>query len=689
MSLIETTYDDEGNIKRLVPLKLAFPLAIVVPLVIEVVFSLLGAATIPLLGQIELILVLLSFCLTGILPRSALKGLLAVPAGIINYIILMILPMFWNPYGLFYTLSEPLEAIGVFTPETIATAGILLIAMDLIILIILTFFGGLFSGAFARAGIAGKVIFGIFLIVLLLILPFTYIGIAKTLEGGGYLLSTALEANTVITEMGTDVDQILGNQTLLDEFNQKLRDSGTGMNKAANALSFVQQNIFFSLILNLAGYGDLLQVLDIVPAVASFMDTAPYLLTGLFDLDKGMGQTFDFISQQSSGSSTSVPKANYKIAADYSNEFAEGLSYLEYAVGNFTSGQEGLEQAIQKIKSALSTQSLQQALEGANLDQVIDLLDQIGDSIPSIISVGKAAVPFINATYETFLGMESIGENDFIGAQQWMDVAATHFNNASGVLSLIETTDLWEPIADAVDVFTDMTDLLTDVVKVGSNATTTFVSFEAAFAYMEQLNRTQAYGTDTTNDAIWDATENTIQAGNTALNGAITNLNAAQTKLAIYNTTDYGMMAPIGEMFNQFGNLINQFAGNITDFGYAGTAISATFSAMKSFSAGVNALGNADYTQTTKSNFQWARDNATIADDVLATSGVNLNPDTILTWRTILKNGPPVDIGVNVTQQDLYHMSEVCIYLVDQANNDEYGVVAALLEALDFAAIFG
>ncbi|MFW9994607.1 MAG: hypothetical protein ACFFD4_21360 [Candidatus Odinarchaeota archaeon] len=684
--------DEKGTSKRAVPLNYAFLLAIVIPLAIEVVFSIIGAETNPILGQVELILVLLSFCLTGILTRSAKKGLLAVPAGLINYLILFVVPLFWNPYGLFTAVQEPLQSLvtaGLLAPEQLALIGIFLIAADIVVLIILTFFGGLFSGGFSGAGVIGKVITGFFLIVLLLIVPFTYIGVAKGLEGGGYLLATAVEASTILDEMGTDIDEIMQNQTLLDEFNQRLRSTGDNMDKSADALGFVQQNFLLTLVLNLAGYGDLLEVLDIVRAAATFMETTPYLVTGFFSLDKGMLQTFDYLAQAPSGSSTRIPEMNYKIAADYSSEFGEGLKFLEYAVGNFTEAEDGLVEAIQQIKEALQVQSLQNAIDSVNLDEVVAMLDQIGNSIPELFSVGSAATSFINATYEVSLGMEAIGENDFIEAGDWMNSAASHFTVASDILTNINLTDLWQPVVDAVTVFTDMTDVLIDVVSLGANTTTTFVAFEDVFAQMELLNKTHPYkGTplNQSNDDIWDAIESNLQTGSTALINATTFLSSAETKLGIYGNKSYGTMAPFGAMFSQFSQLISQFSGNITDFAHAAAAASYTFSALKAFSIGINGLRKLDFSDSIRDAFLHAKDNASLAYEELGETS-NLNPKTVTTWRSLLMEGDNATFNATLSvQQDIYHMSIFGYDLVVIANaeSDLHDFVVTLLETLDF-----
>jgi len=677
---MENSNDDD---KRKLSLKVAFLLAIVVPVVIEVVFSLLGAATQPLFGQIELILVLLSFCLTGILTRSAAKGLLAVPAGWINYLIMLVLP-FWNPYGSFMEAATPL---GMLAPEMLGTITIIMIVVDIVILTLVTFFTGLFSGGVSGAGIVGKIIC-VFFLVLFLTIPFAYIGVAKIVEGGGYIGAAVLESVDVV-EGGLNVTEILGDESKLNELNQKLLSAGENMTDAANALGFVQQNILFSVILQTAGYGDILQLLDVVPAIATFMETTPALLTGLFSLDKGMSQTFDFLSA-STGASSSHMAPRYKLTAEYSDTFAEGLSYLQAAVGNFSSAETGLVNALEKIKNALSIPSLAEY----GIENVTAIFSDIGDSIPSIISVGDAAIPFINATYETFLGMEAIGENDFSDAQEWMTYAASHFGVADGLLSALNTTDLWEPIADAVEVFTDMTDVLTDIVSVGSNATTVFVAFETAFAVMETLNRTQPYtGTSTPNDIKWDNAEGNISIGSSALSDATSFINTATTKLATYSAKDYGTMAPIGDMFNQFNDIVTQFSGNITDFEQAGIAIDGTFKSLKAFSAGIYGLSQGDFSVAVNNSFIYARENASIAYTALNSAG-NLNPSTIQTWQTFLMNGEVLeDIGGTTAdvQQDLYHLSEYCITLVAAANSDPLimAAVIAILDAIDFGAVFG
>ncbi|MHA2346221.1 MAG: hypothetical protein ACXACP_05845 [Candidatus Hodarchaeales archaeon] len=113
--MFEPESDDLRTVKAL-PFWKAFLAGILGPVIIAIVFGLLGAASSPLLMQVEIILVAIAFCLTGILARSKLIGLVSIISAPSAWFIMYLLDnltggLIANPYGLFTNISSPVKAI--------------------------------------------------------------------------------------------------------------------------------------------------------------------------------------------------------------------------------------------------------------------------------------------------------------------------------------------------------------------------------------------------------------------------------------------------------------------------------------------------------------------------------------------------------------------------------------------------
>jgi len=167
--------------------------------------------------QLEMILVSIAFCLTGILTRSKLKGLLSVVAAPIAWIPMFILSTLtngWyvNPYGLIADLAGPISAIfentALVDPEVSQFGDAIqyvfiivdLVLLELFIALILGFFlSTLATGIWTKKGdlsilsIITKPIAAFFVIAILITVPFIYHGISTFVDGSASLAAGATE----------------------------------------------------------------------------------------------------------------------------------------------------------------------------------------------------------------------------------------------------------------------------------------------------------------------------------------------------------------------------------------------------------------------------------------------------------------------------------------------------------------
>ncbi|MCK5611020.1 hypothetical protein KAR91_54610, partial [Candidatus Pacearchaeota archaeon] len=219
--MFEQESDDLRTIKGL-PFWQAFLGGVFGPVIIAIVFGLLGAKTSPLLMQVELVLIAIAFCLTGILARSKLVGLLSIFSAPIAWGIMYALDfvssgLFVNPFGLFTGIAAPVAAIiesGAFPQlaefgEAISTIAMVL---DLVIVEFLAIFLGFFlsmiatgfwtkKGGFSIISVIAKPIAALFVIVILILVPFAYHGVANLAYGG---VSMAAGASEFMQAFGFD-----------------------------------------------------------------------------------------------------------------------------------------------------------------------------------------------------------------------------------------------------------------------------------------------------------------------------------------------------------------------------------------------------------------------------------------------------------------------------------------------------
>ena len=144
--------------KIYIPTIYALPIAIVVPLLVFLIFDILGAGSNGILSQILALVLAFSFCLTGILTRSKKHAIfLNLPVIwlviiIFNFVFKPILgDLAYNPFGIFSILSGPavqiVQTFGVNISSN--TITIALTILDLIFDSIIFFFGGWFVAGFA------------------------------------------------------------------------------------------------------------------------------------------------------------------------------------------------------------------------------------------------------------------------------------------------------------------------------------------------------------------------------------------------------------------------------------------------------------------------------------------------------------------------------------------------------------
>ncbi|MHA1945605.1 MAG: hypothetical protein ACXAC6_16785 [Candidatus Hodarchaeales archaeon] len=626
--MFEPDSDDLRTIKSL-PFWQAFIGGVLGPVIIAIVFGILGAKTSPLLMQVEIVLVAIAFCLTGILARSKLVGLLSIISAPIAWVVLYLLDtvtggLIANPFGLITNISAPIAAIleSNLIPE-LADAGSLIntasMIMDLVIVEFLALFLGFFlsmiaTGIWTKKGdlsilsVISKPIAAIFVILILVLVPFAYHGVANLAYGGIALAAGATEFTSAFgltgagsgAQNGLEFDlnnpNFIGNLTLAAEkAEQWFKDSSVAFSQAqGNFLVNLFIDALFPGNTTLSGIKmqESTKLLDLVDVLALISGGLPELFIGFQNLVGGFEQTFSVLGTTDLGGG--FGSSIEEVQADYNPDFADGLDLIGYAIGNFSAARSDVTEALASTKGTIS----QVLAEGSEIRSLIlNITDQFEVGYDVILDIATGGIDFLNATYKTTLAIEELGESDFPGANSWLNDAAGELNQANTTMQNIDSTGLDPnsqlPFWGIVEILKDMTNLLSWFALAAANGTQCYTSIEGVLDTLENLDFS---GSEVLN-TNWDSFSGNVTAADTILSAAVLNINSATALSNSFETKTYGNIIDdsVKPMLIDFSAMLNSFSSNITEISYLMGGLTGTVNSMQSFTQGF-ALFNQSYT---------------------------------------------------------------------------------------------
>jgi hypothetical protein len=642
--MYEEDSDDLRTIQAL-PLLHSFLAAIFIPVIIAVVFGILGSKTNALLMQLELILVVIAFCLTGILSRSKLRGLLSIFAAPISWIILFLIDTLtssWikNPYGLFTGLAGPLTAIvesGIMgdiagTEDLINIITQVAIIIDLIFVEILAFFLGFLLAALATGlwkkngelsifSIVMKPFVAIFTILIIVLVPFSYHGIANFADGGVSMGAGFSEflgffggefgggAGAQLDGTGLDLNDPL----VVENLTKAAENAEYWFRRSSVAFGQVQGNFLVRAIINAMfpegtsyegiNMREITKVLDISDVFADVSGGLPYLLAGYQNLANGFNRTFSVFGGSSiGGGSGSTIEAKI---IEYDPDFSIGLSYLDAAWDNFSDAEDYVNDALETAQEIVGEVITD---ETGQFGQISDIIDEAQSGYGVIIEVARGGIPFLNASYKTILAVDELGQTNFPNANNWMAGAATDLASANSTLQAIDTSglnpDSQLPFYGTTEILKDMTSLLTYFSIAAANGTSCYLAIDAGLQALDTLDFA---GGGVFSKGFGDISSN-ISLASTLFDSADDNMNAASSLSSSLSDKSYGAIidGSLKPMLNDFSNMISQFSSNITEIGYQLKALEHTLFAIESFTDGV-----ALFNQT----WNWARTQTQATED--------------------------------------------------------------------------
>lgn len=609
------TLDVLSGTKEEEPVKLSFfkswILSLIAVIIIIAVFTVTELYDDPIIAPIEILLVIVAFSLTGVLTRSKKQSILTiVPTAIIMYFIFYFADLRY-PFGLFGNLlgengviqsnMETLETLpGVSLSELpleligwILDISFLIIILPLAALMLIVLYNRF---TLEEKGKFGSVLIAIFYILLILSLPFAYIGIAKFSEGTTYIglaVSESLESSGLDLE-NIDFADLLNNETTLEILIDSLSLAKENIDKAIFNFDFVESNIFILSLLAILGYGDLINAFKGIDAFSDFIDGAPGILRGLYSLSYGLNLTLEAFPAYLEPDNTTVP-ASYlttKTAAvsnntEYSEDFGIGLSFLQMAVDNFTEAQTPLSSSLLELEIALSSKSLEKLVMPTS--ELLETVRGLENGLPYLLELGSLLIDICNSTYMAILAVNNISIEDFEAADMWMNLAQANIEELSSNLNFAEvnSSDTWQPIIHILHSFDGISQSLNHFIKGGVAGVNTFLTLNETISRLENVNSSLSPGEDEDNDILWDSTRIGISEGQAYFNNLTDEMMAANETITEYRSYDYGdLNETFTPIFDMISESVGEFQANTDDAGMLIYAIEGTFDSYYNLSLG-------------------------------------------------------------------------------------------------------
>ncbi|MFW9778642.1 MAG: hypothetical protein ACFFE8_07280 [Candidatus Heimdallarchaeota archaeon] len=747
-------YGEEEDMRtwKAMPLLQALLVSILIPVVLAVVFTFAGAATNPLLLQIELILVAIAFCSMGILTRSKSRGLLSIIAAPISWGILYLADtlsggFIVNPYGLISGLAEPLAAIAQ-SPLLSGLAGDMgiitqvAIIIDLIIVEFFAFFLGFFlamlatglwkkDGSFAIISVPFKLIAAAFVIGILAIVPFAYHGIGTLADGGISLGAGAAEIMGMFgadlagggAQAGLSLD--LNNATVLAELSAAAARAEAWFRRSSISFKQAQENILIQAALNALfpegsdfrglNMREITSILSISDILVSISSELPALLAGYQNFANGFDITFSILGQTSIGGGQGGSIET--VVATYDPYFVVGLNNMSAALDNFTDAQDGILDAIAGASAIINQIIVDQTSDYAI---ITDLIDEMQAFFPILLDVARSGVFFLNGTYKTALSIEDIGDNDFDGANFWLDSAAQDLGSANSTLQNVSTSALDPnsplPFWGTVEIIRDLVNLLGWFTRAAANTTECYTRIDDVLI---SLNALDFQGTSVlaTN---WDNLSANVSAANTIFDAAQFNIGQATSLSDQLSSKSYGPVidGSLGSAITDFSNMMMQFTHNITEVDYLLDALEYTVFSFQSFTEGfalfnstfdyassnsadgptfISLLtGNATWNQT-KDKFGYSIANSSLGWIAIDTTTV-IAGSVRTSWKNMLYTPswpitPPTEPSIAGLSQTILDLMAAIETLAEYANKDSNAaLIQTAFEGMDSndpSTIFG
>ena len=745
------------------------------PILMALVFSVLGAASNPPLAQIYLLLMAISFCLMGMLTRSKLMGLLNIIVAPLSFLTIYFLMaatngFIYNAFGIFSSmtienqlvvLANNLNAMGQQQIAQVilqnnSTFNVVLIIVDLVFVLFIAFFLGLAlatlstgirskDGSISTMALISKPLAGIFTIVLLLLLPFTYHGTANLVVGAIDMVNGATELaiifnsqssgnNATVTTGAAAAQANLAQINFTDPqvqelLTERINSAKEWFLKASRRFDHVQANLLLNLLLQTVvpdeiplQSGDVIkarnipQLLDLTDVLVDILDAFPHLVIGYSDLITGADIVQKTLNATGFGSSgllvtSSITAAIIQQLIQYDPSFKTGLQKIQNGVNEFKQAEKPLVSAISKALPLINNVFV--SSDGTTQQFLTQALEELKFGLPIALNASDALIPAANGTYKALLAQKALGLNAFKESLSWLTLASDDINASNVMLESIDISPLENfnsslvPFKDAFNFMKDLISTYANFIEAMEGSVESFLAMNSTLFALEALNFSETNPSSPQWNQLRQNLTDTRQAIDKADSAFLAGSAETKTYLAKAQNNQYGPFSSNAEqIFSTVNDFFTTFSSNITDYKLLVFVFELTFNATYEFSAGHynlelaigeainNSLtgpefGNLATTQLAEANFTKSQDDSQTAYNILSLNISGINPDTRERWKDVLYEGIN-----NNANQSIYGASgaglDAITTMKNNANFDQQFAqqILAYFEAIDFGSIF-
>ncbi|MFX1534257.1 MAG: hypothetical protein ACFFDI_08560 [Promethearchaeota archaeon] len=660
----------------------AFPFCIIASLAILLIFMFIGAEFNPLLAQIEMLILFFAVTSTGWLTRSKLKSLAIFITWPIIYLVAWFFGIY-NPLGMIPRILEGLGGIlqmlpggqldvifgqipliGPFLQQLFTFPSFAGALIDIIILFVALFFMGAIliaaistgfwndQGQLSKLSLIFKPICAVLLIILLLIVPFTYHAATNVANGGvefGEGVIGIMETVGLSNPFGffniTDEAQ-------RDAIQENFTLASSHFFKSRAYFDQFRQNLLLGILLTIIPIyyplgnitidneliRDLSTVLVYVAGGAGYFSrAAPKLIFGFTDMYQGLSQILGI-----NGSQSETKQAGLAAIAGNEALLNQSLEKIQSGVDYFQEARDdlalGLEEIFDLIETGLLNETLQFVGGGT---EMADMVVGYGAGIPTIVDGINATIPLVKAFYYAFTGAALLARTNFSEALTSYDTSQQELQQASNILDALSPDPRAHlDIVGLINIFRDIVRLFEPHIGSGKASIGSMLSIDDTFTAFKEVDNdtlTDPY------DPWWETYSQIISSSTNNITDAINYSNNASAItdeiLDRVNNSEYGSFSSqMGQIVQGINAIMGAggFIANVTGMENLVQAFDYTYQGMWALSYGYNdsqedwpILSNA------KTKFIWAKENATLADNALQ-NATGMDNETLQTLGDII-----------------------------------------------------
>ncbi|MFX0064101.1 MAG: hypothetical protein ACFFC7_18170 [Candidatus Hermodarchaeota archaeon] len=660
----------------------AFPFCIIASLAILAIFMFIGAEFNPLLTQIEMLILFFAVTSTGWLTRSKLKSLAIFITWPIIYLVAWFFGIY-NPLGMIPRILEGLgeilqllpggqldvifgqiPLIGLFLQQIFTFPSFAGALIDIIILFVGLFFMGSLliavistgfwteEGHFSKLSLIFKPICAVLLIIMLLIVPFTYHAATNVANGEVEFIEGVIGIMETVGLSNPFAFFNITDEAQRDAVQLNFTLASSHFFNARASFDQFRQNLLLGLLLtiiainypigNLTINNDLIRDLSTILVYVAggagyFSQGAPKVIFGFTDMYQGLSKIIGI-----AGGQDETKQAVLSSIAGNEALLNESLEKIQKSADYFQAAREDLMRGLWEIFNITNLGVFNETLEYVEGgSEMANMIIGYGAGIPAIIDWINSTLPLVKALYYTFTGTALLARSNFTGGITSYDISQQELLKASNILGAISPDSrAHSDIVGLINAFRDIARLFIPYIGAGKSSIGSLLGINdimTSFQEVDNITLADPY------DPWWAIHRQILSNSAGNMTDAVDYVNNASAItdeiLEKVNNSEYGSFSSqIGQIVQGINAImgVGGFIANVTGMVNLVQAFDYTFQGMWALSYGYNESQDfANLPEPAKTKFIWAKANATLANDTLQTAS-GLDNQTIQTLSDII-----------------------------------------------------